>query len=254
MMGSSSIIWWVLAAFLAIDAALLIPLKTIQWGYLEDLPLLVVSFAVLATQFAVLSAWAAMAEVRWWSRLACFAVILVGVYGASLVIDDGGLQVFLPTACVAFAGAATLRICGWRIQRISRSDRDPAGRMSWQFSMADISVFTLGAGVLLGLFRWGGARWLELDSSIVVWLAIGTFAIGLFANIAIGLKSQRVWRAIGLAVVGLPLGVFVSQMFVNQNANLVAFVSLIAGACLVPSILLTRTLGFRLVDVTKHGT
>jgi hypothetical protein len=43
-------------------------------------------------------------------------------------------------------------------------------------------------------------------------------------------------------------------MFVNQNANVVAFVNLIAGACLVPLILLLRYLGIRLAHVPKTVT
>jgi hypothetical protein len=253
-MERPSIIWWVLPAFLAIDAALLIPFKSIQWGYLEDLPLLFVSIGVLGAQFAVLSVWAAMAEVRWWTCLSCFAFVLVGVYGASLVIDELGLPVFLSTACVAFAGALALRWCGWRFQRFSRSEHDQAVRLSWQFSFGELTVFTLGAGVLLGLFRWGGARWLPLDGALVKWLIIGTFSMGVFTSVAVGLTSQRVWRAIGMALVGVPLGVFAILMFVHQNANVMVFVNLIAGACLVPLILLLRYLEIRLVYVPKTMT
>ena len=252
-MRPHSIIWWVLPGFLAIDAALLIPLKTIQWGYLEDLLLLFVSVGVLGAQFAVLSVWAAMAEVRWWTRVGSFGLVLVGVYGASLVIDELGLPVFLTTSCVSFAGALALRWCGWRLRRMPRSEYDATGRLSWQFSLCELTAATVGTGVLLGLFRWGGVRWLPVDGALFIWLTIGTFSIGVFTCVAVGLMSRRVWRAIGVALVGVPLGVFAVQMFVNQNANIVAFVSLIAGVCLVPLILLLRYLGVRLAHVAKDG-
>jgi hypothetical protein len=65
--------------------------------------------------------------------------------------------------------------------------------------------------------------------------------------VAYGLVTVRIWRALAVALIVTPLGVFLSLAFVFIQAPVVAILTMMAGGVLVPILLAVRGSGIQLV-------
>jgi hypothetical protein len=232
----------ILSSCVLLDAALLIPLKTMTWGYLEDIPLLFVSLAALATQFVCLSAVCALQIRSWWRQILCLAIVLSTAYLVGKFADESGVEVLVTSVLISYGFFTTMRLVGWRFAWQSSP-------LSWQFSLAEFLLVVTLLGLFLGLLRWGGTR--QNLPGFDGWIVTAPFFIGLVISVAYGSMTVRIWRALAVALVVAPLGVFLALAFVFIQAPVIAVINMTAGGMLVPIILAVRGSGIQLVHVSK---
>jgi hypothetical protein len=91
----------IFGACIVLDAALLIPLKTIKWDYLGDLPLFFFSLAAVAAQLACLSAVCALWVRSWWGQIVCLALLLSSGWLVGTILREAG-EVLVTSVLISY--------------------------------------------------------------------------------------------------------------------------------------------------------